>query len=67
MDHTTVPARAEYLAQITEYRARRGTQHPLLARLLLQAGKADRAALATLFTEVALRLSDQFRIPGSDE
>ncbi len=29
--------------------------------------KTDRAALATLFTEVALRLSDQFRIPGSEE
>jgi CHASE3 domain sensor protein len=29
--------------------------------------KTDRAALATLFTEVALRLSDQFQIPGSDE
>lgn len=33
----------------------------------LRDGKADRAALATLFTEVALRLSDQFRIPGSEE
>jgi phage host-nuclease inhibitor protein Gam len=33
----------------------------------LKDGKTDRAALATLFTEVALRLSDQFRIPGSDE
>ena len=33
----------------------------------LREGKTDRAALATLFTEVALRLSDQFRIPGSDE
>jgi hypothetical protein len=33
----------------------------------LRDGKADRAALATLFTEVALRLSDQFKIPGSDE
>jgi phage host-nuclease inhibitor protein Gam len=33
----------------------------------LREGKTDRAALSTLFTEVALRLSDQFRIPGSDE
>jgi phage host-nuclease inhibitor protein Gam len=33
----------------------------------LKDGKTDRAALATLFTEVALRLSDQFRIPGSEE
>src|SRR4051812_36069992 len=30
----------------------------------LRDGKTDRAALATLFTEVALRLSDQFQIPG---
>jgi hypothetical protein len=29
--------------------------------------KTDRAALATLFTEVALRLSDQFSIPGAEE
>lgn len=35
MDDTTVPALAEYLAQIPEYRARRGVQHPLLALLLL--------------------------------
>jgi predicted transposase YbfD/YdcC len=35
MDHTTVPALVDYLAQIPEYRARRGTQHPLLALLLL--------------------------------
>ncbi len=33
----------------------------------LRDSKTDRAALATLFTEVALRLSDQFKIPGSDE
>jgi phage host-nuclease inhibitor protein Gam len=33
----------------------------------LKDGKTDRAALATLFTEVALRLSDQFLIPGSEE
>jgi hypothetical protein len=33
----------------------------------LRDGKTDRAALATLFTEVALRLSDQFQIPGSEE
>jgi hypothetical protein len=33
----------------------------------LRDSKTDRAALASLFTEVALRLSDQFTIPGSDE
>lgn len=33
----------------------------------LNAGKTDRTALASLFTEVAMRLSDQFRIPGSEE
>jgi phage host-nuclease inhibitor protein Gam len=33
----------------------------------LRDGKTDRAALATLFTEVALRLSDQFQIPGAEE
>jgi len=32
----------------------------------LREGKTDRAALATLFTEVALRLNDQFQIPGSE-
>ena len=32
----------------------------------LRDGKTDRAALASLFTEVALRLSDQFQIPGSE-
>jgi hypothetical protein len=33
----------------------------------LRDGKTDRAALATLFSEVALRLSDQFQIPGAEE
>jgi len=32
----------------------------------LRQGKTDRATLATLFTEVALRLNDQFQIPGAD-
>ena len=40
MEHTaapasTVPALAEYLAQVPEYRQARGTQHPLMALLLL--------------------------------
>jgi hypothetical protein len=33
----------------------------------LRDGKTDRATLASLFTEVALRLNDQFQIPGSEE
>lgn len=33
----------------------------------LRDGKTDRATLATLFNEIALRLSDQFRIPGAEE
>jgi phage host-nuclease inhibitor protein Gam len=46
--------------------------HEELASLLekrvheLRDGKTDRAALASLFTELALRLSDQFQIPGSE-
>jgi len=32
----------------------------------LRHGKTDRAALASLFTEVAMRLNDEFHIPGSD-
>jgi DDE_Tnp_1-associated/Transposase DDE domain len=34
-EHITIPALVEYLAQIPEYRAARGKQHPLLALLLL--------------------------------
>lgn len=34
-EHTTIPALVDYLAQIPEYRAARGKQHPLLALLLL--------------------------------
>ena len=50
----------------------RATQDEIVATLEkryheLKDGKTDRAALATLFTEVALRLSDQFHIPGSEE
>ena len=50
----------------------RSTQDEIAATLEkryheLKDGKTDRAALATLFNEVALRLSDQFHIPGSEE
>ncbi len=34
-EDTTIPSLAAYLAQIPEYRAARGTQHPLLALLLI--------------------------------
>ena len=33
----------------------------------LRAEKTDRAALTALFTEMALRLSDELRLPGTDE
>jgi len=32
----------------------------------LQNSKTDRAGLANLFSEVALRLTDQFKVPGTD-
>ena len=52
-----------------EIRARHEEISILLDRRVheLRDGKTDRAALASLFTEVALRLNDQFQIPGSEE
>ena len=52
-----------------ELRARHEDISTLLEKRFheLREGKTDRAALATLFSEVALRLSDQFQIPGSEE
>ena len=32
----------------------------------LREDKTDRTALANLFTEVALRLKDEFQMPGTD-
>ena len=51
-----------------EIRARHEELSSLLEKRVheLRDGKTDRAALASLFTEVALRLSDQFQIPGSE-
>jgi hypothetical protein len=51
-----------------EIRARHEELSALLEKRVheLRDGKTDRAALASLFTEVALRLSDQFQIPGSE-
>lgn len=52
-----------------EIRARHDEMATILERRVgeLRDGKTDRAALATLFNEVALRLSDQFQIPGAEE
>jgi len=52
-----------------EIRARHDEMSTLLEKRVseLRDGKTDRAALATLFNEVALRLSDQFQIPGAEE
>jgi phage host-nuclease inhibitor protein Gam len=51
-----------------EIRARHEELSSLLEKRVheLRDGKTDRATLASLFTEVALRLSDQFQIPGSE-
>ena len=52
-----------------EIRARHEEMASLLDKRVaeLRDGKTDRAALASMFNEVALRLSDQFQIPGSEE
>ncbi len=52
-----------------EIRARHDEMAAILDKRVheLRDGKTDRAALASLFSEVALRLSDQFQIPGSEE
>jgi phage host-nuclease inhibitor protein Gam len=52
-----------------EIRARHDEMATLVEKRFheLRDGKTDRAALATMFTEVAMRLSDQFQIPGSEE
>ena len=52
-----------------EIRARHDEMVSLLDKRVseLRDGKTDRAALASLFSEVALRLSDQFQIPGAEE
>jgi hypothetical protein len=65
--------RAQLLNQSKDLGDQLRARHDEIANLLekrfqeLRHGKTDRAALATLFTEVALRLSDQFEIPGSNE
>jgi ABC-type transporter Mla subunit MlaD len=65
--------RAQLLNQSKDLGDQLRARHDEIATLLekrfqeLRHGKTDRAALATLFTEVALRLNDQFEIPGSNE
>ena len=65
--------RSQMMDQAREITAEMHAAHDEISSLLerrvneLRDGKTDRAALSTLFTEVALRLSDQFKIPGSDE
>jgi phage host-nuclease inhibitor protein Gam len=65
--------RSDMLQQARELTEEIRARHDEIASMVekrvteLRDGKTDRAALATLFTEVALRLSDQFQIPGSEE
>jgi len=65
--------RAQLMQQARDLTEEIRSSHDELMTLLekryhdLSHNKTDRAALSTLFTEVALRLSDQFRIPGSEE
>jgi len=52
-----------------ELRARHEETSALLERRFqaLQQGKTDRAALASLLTEVAMRINDEFHIPGTEK
>jgi hypothetical protein len=65
--------RSDLLQQARELTDEMRTRHDEMVSLLekrvseLRDGKTDRAALASLFNEVALRLSDQFQIPGAEE
>ena len=64
--------RSQLLQQAKELTDELRARHDELGSLLekrfqeLRQGKTDRAALATLFSEVSLRLNDQFQIPGAD-
>jgi hypothetical protein len=65
--------RNQLLQQSRDFGDQLSARHDEISALLekrfqeLRQGKTDRAALATLFTEVALRLNDQFHIPGSND
>jgi phage host-nuclease inhibitor protein Gam len=52
-----------------EIRSRHNEMSSLLEKRVseLRDGKTDRAMLASMFSEVALRLNDQFQIPGAEE
>src|SRR5271165_2770980 len=77
LDDRSAAVERDLRAQLLNHSKDLGEQlrarHDEIATLLekrfqeLRHGKTDRAALATLFTEVALRLNDQFEIPGSNE
>jgi hypothetical protein len=64
--------RLELLQQSKEFtedlRCKQDEMAALLERRFqeLHKGKTDRAALATLFTELAMRLNDEFQVPGAE-
>jgi hypothetical protein len=64
--------RSQLLQQAKDLSSDLQARHEAVGALLekrfqeLRQGKTDRAALASLFNEVALRLGDQFQIPGAE-
>ena len=76
MDDQSAKAQRELRQQLLEQQQRlteeiQQRHHELLEALSRDAGelrdeKADRAALASLFTEMALRLSNQFHLPTTE-
>lgn len=77
MDDQSARAQRDLRQQLLEAQQRltediQQRHHELLEALGRDTGelrdeKADRAALATLFTEMAMRLNNQFRLPSADE
>ena len=76
MDDQSAKAQRDLRQQLLEQQQRlteemQQRHHELLEALSRDAGelrdeKADRAALASLFTEMAMRLSNQFRLPTAE-
>jgi DNA anti-recombination protein RmuC len=76
MDDQSAKAQRDLRQQLLEQQQRLSEEiqqrhHELLEALNRDAGelrdeKADRAALASLFTEMAMRLSNQFRLPTTE-